>query len=137
MIMTKKVIYSPDAPQPVGPYSQAIIVNGTLYCAGQIALDPVSGALREADITLQTAQVCANLAAVFAAAGMTLADTVKTTCFLTNAEDFAGFNEIYAQYFTSTAAPARSCVMVKDLPKGALVEIEAIACAPAAKKNHK
>jgi 2-iminobutanoate/2-iminopropanoate deaminase len=135
MIMTKKVIYTPDAPQPVGPYSQAIAVDGMLYSAGQIALDPVNGTLREVDIAVQTAQVCANLAAVFAAAGLTLADTIKTTCFLTRADDFAGFNEIYAQYFTS--APARSCVMVKDLPKGALVEIEAIACAPAAKENNK
>lgn len=131
--MMKKVIYTANAPQPVGPYSQAVAVGDMLYCSGQIALVPASGVLCEADIKIQTEQVCRNLAAVFAAAGLTLDDTVKTTCFLINAEDFVPFNEVYAQYFTS--APARSCIMVKDLPKGALVEIEAIACAPAAKTD--
>ena len=116
----KKAIYSEQAPEPVGPYSQAILVNGTLYCSGQIAIGYL-----DRDVTEQTEKVCQNIAAIVDAAGMSMKDVVKTMCFLANMDDFAQFNGVYEKHFPHK--PARSCVAAKQLPKGALVEIEAIA----------
>ena len=118
-------ISTPNAPAAIGPYSQAIKVGNTVYTSGQIALDPVSGTLNGADTEAQTEQVMKNLSAVLTAAGASMEKIVKTTCFLSDISDFAVFNQVYGKYITS--APARSCVAVKDLPKGALVEVEAIA----------
>ena len=120
-----KTIETKNAPAAIGPYSQAIAVNGLLYTSGQIPINPASGAIEASTIEDQTQQVIKNLAAVLEAAGSDLDKVVKTTCFLTDINDFAVFNEIYAQYFPGR--PARSCVEVSKLPKGALVEIEAIA----------
>ena len=118
-------IATTDAPAAIGPYSQAIAVGNMVYTSGQIALDPVSGTLNGSDIETQVEQVMKNLAAVLAAAGTSFEKVVKTTCFLSDIADFAVFNQVYGRYITS--APARSCVAVKDLPKGALVEVEVIA----------
>lgn len=120
-----KKISTPDAPKAIGPYSQVILAGNVLYTSGQIALDPVSGQLVGSDIKAQTEQVMKNLSAVLKAAGASFDNAVKTTCFLADIADFAAFNEIYAKYITS--APARSCVAVKSLPKGALVEVEVVA----------
>lgn len=120
-----ETIRTPNAPQAIGPYSQAVAVGNLVYTSGQIALDPETGALAEDDIRVQTDRVCRNLSAVLEAAGSSLELAVKTTCFLQNMEDFAAFNEVYGTYFTSR--PARSCVAVKALPKQALVEVEVIA----------
>ena len=120
-----ETIRTPNAPQAIGPYSQAVVVGNLVYTSGQIALDPEAGALAENDIRVQTDRVCRNLSAVLEAAGSSLELAVKTTCFLQNMEDFAAFNEVYGTYFTSR--PARSCVAVKALPKQALVEVEVIA----------
>ena len=114
------------APAAVGPYSQAVAVNGFLFTSGQIALDPATGNIvGEGDVVAQAEQVMKNLSAVLEANGLTFTDAIKTTCFLADIKDFAQFNEVYGRYFTSK--PARSCVAVKDLPKGALVEVEVIA----------
>lgn len=113
------------APKAIGPYSQAAKVGDLLFTSGQIALDPESGALVGANIAEQTERVMKNLLAVLEAAGSSVDNVIKTTCFLANIADFAAFNEVYGKYMTS--APARSCVAVKDLPKGALVEVEVIA----------
>lgn len=113
------------APGAIGPYSQAIKVNGFLFTSGQIPINPASGNVEETTIAGQTKQVCENLQAITVAAGISLAQTVKTTCFLADIADFAAFNEVYATYFTEK--PARSCVAVKDLPKGVLCEVELIA----------
>ena len=121
----KKIVFSADAPAPIGPYSQAVLIDDTLYCSGQIPLDARSGALVSGGITQQTQKVCENIAAVLGAAGFGFKDVVKTTCFLTSMSDFAGFNKAYEEYFISK--PARSCAAVKELPKGAAVEIEVIA----------
>ena len=121
----KEIISTDKAPAAVGPYSQAIKLNGLLFCSGQIALDPASGALNGSDVKSQTEQVMKNISAVLAASGATFDDVVKTTCFLTDINDFAEFNQIYGAYFTGK--PARSCVAVSALPKGALVEVEVIA----------
>ena len=118
-------IFTNNAPKPIGPYSQAVLVGDTLYCSGQIALDPVSGEFIGGDVRGETRRVCENVGAVLGSAGLTFGNVVKTTCFLADMADFAAFNEVYGAYFTS--APARSCVAVKELPKGALVEIEVIA----------
>ena len=117
-------IKTDKAPAAIGPYSQAVRVGDTVYTSGQIALDPETGKL-SGDIAEQTERVMKNLSAVLEAAGSSLDGIVKTTCFLSDIADFAVFNEIYAKYITS--APARSCVAVRDLPRGALVEVEAIA----------
>lgn len=119
------IIHTKNAPAAVGPYSQAIVADKIVYTSGQIPLDPVSGVIEASDIEAQTKQVIHNLSAVLEAAGSSLDRVIKTTCFLKNIEDFAAFNAIYAEYFTGK--PARSCVEVSNLPKGALVEIEAIA----------
>lgn len=113
------------APAAIGPYSQAIVVNGVLYTSGQIPLDPVSGTVVEGGIKEQTLQVMMNLKAVFEEASTSFENVFKTTCFLADMADFAAFNEVYGEHFTGK--PARSCVAVKELPKGVLVEVEAIA----------
>lgn len=118
-------ISTEKAPKAIGPYSQAIVAGNMLYTSGQIPLDPASGEMVGKDITEQAEQVMKNLSAVLEAAGSTFDNVVKTTCFLADMGDFAAFNAVYAKYITS--APARSCVAVKALPKGALVEVEVIA----------
>ncbi len=118
-------IFTDKAPAAIGPYSQAMVVGNLLYTSGQIPINPASGNIEATDITGQTEQVCKNLVAVLEAAGTSAANVVKTTCFLSDMADFAAFNEVYARYFPS--CPARSCVAVKALPKGSLVEVEAIA----------
>ena len=120
-----KKIHSDNAPAAVGPYSQAIEVNGMLYTSGQIPLDPKTGAIVGSDITEQAEQVMKNLMAVLEAAGTDAAKVVKTLCFLKDMKDFAAFNEVYARYFTEK--PARSCVEVSALPQGALCEVEVVA----------
>ena len=122
--MNRKV-HTENAPAAIGPYSQAVVVGDLVFCSGQIPLDPETGALVGSGITEQTHRVCQNLKAVLEAAGASLQSAVKTACFLHDMADFAAFNQVYAQYFTEK--PARSCVAVKDLPKGALVEVEVIA----------
>lgn len=119
----KKIIYTKSAPEPVGPYSQAILIDNTLYCSGQIGINPSEGVLKEG-LENQTLQVMNNIANVLKEAGFDFNDVVKTTCFLSDMNDFSKFNEIYAKYFVSN--PARSCVQAK-LPKNALVEVEVIA----------
>ena len=113
------------APAAIGPYSQAVVVGNLIFTSGQIPLNPETGVLEGENITEQTHRVCKNLETVLSAAGGSLQSAVKTVCFLANMADFAAFNEVYAQYFTEK--PARSCVSVKDLPKGALVEVEVVA----------
>ena len=120
-----KKVSTANAPSAIGPYSQAIILGNMLFTSGQIPLDPVSGEMVGKDITEQTEQVMKNLSAVLEAADTCFAKAVKTTCFLANMSDFAAFNAVYGKYFTEK--PARSCVAVKELPKGALVEVEVIA----------
>ena len=121
----KEYVSTDKAPAAIGPYSQAIKVGGIVYTSGQIAINPASGNIEGKDIAEQTEQVMKNLGEVLSAAGSSFDKAIKTTCFLSDIADFAKFNEIYAKYFTSK--PARSCVAVKDLPKGALVEVEVIA----------
>ena len=118
-------ISTDKAPKAIGPYSQAILCGGMLYASGQIALSPESGELVGENIAEQTEQIMKNLSAVLAEAGTSFDNVVKTTCFLADIADFAVFNEVYGKYITS--APARSCVAVKSLPKGALAEVEVIA----------
>ena len=114
-----------NAPAAIGPYSQAVVVGGFVYTSGQIPIVPETGNIEATDITSQTEQVMKNLGAVLTAAGSSFEKAIKTTCFLSDISHFAAFNEVYAKYFTEK--PARSCVAVKDLPKGALVEVEVIA----------
>ena len=121
-----KIIYTNNAPEPVGPYSQAVLAGNTLYCSGQIAIDPATGKLSDGDVTLQAHLCLKNIKNILQAAQMDINNVVKVSCFLKEMSDFAQFNEVYAQYFLENQ-PARSCVAVKDLPKGALVEIEVIA----------
>ncbi|MBE6840854.1 MAG: RidA family protein [Ruminococcus sp.] len=118
-------IQTNNAPAAIGPYSQAIVTGNLIFTSGQIPLNPETGLIEGDNITEQTHRVCKNLEAVLAAAGSSLKNAVKTVCFLKNMEDFAAFNEVYAQHFTEK--PARSCVAVKMLPKDALVEVEVIA----------
>ena len=120
-------IHTPNAPAAIGPYSQAVQAGNTLYVSGQIPIDPTTGAFAGDDITAQTRQSLTNVRNILEAAGFTLADVVKTTVLLADIADFATMNAVYAEFFTSDC-PARACFAVKDLPKGALVEIEAIAC---------
>ena len=122
--MEKKVIATPNAPGAIGPYSQGWIVGDMVYTSGQIPVDPATGEIAEG-IAAQAEQSCKNVAAIVEAAGASMENVVKTTCFLADMGDFAAFNEVYAKYFTSK--PARSCVAVKTLPKNVLCEIEAIA----------
>ncbi len=118
-------ISTEKAPAAVGPYSQAVISNGMVYTSGQIAIDPRTNTVDAKDIEGQTEQVMRNLGEVLRTAGSSFEMAVKTTCFLADMNDFAAFNEIYGKYFTGL--PARSCVAVKTLPKGVLVEVEVIA----------
>ena len=120
-----KIIKTDNAPAAIGPYSQAIKVNGLLYTSGQIAIDPAVGKITAATIAEQAEQCCKNLAAILAAAGYDFSEVFKTTCYLADIADFKAFNAVYEKYFVSK--PARSCVAVKDLPAGALCEIELIA----------
>lgn len=120
-----KKIHTDDAPSAIGPYSQAVTVGDFVFTSGQIALDPETGDVDGKDIVQQTHRVCKNLSAVLIAAGSSLELAVKTTCFLTDMADFTAFNEVYGSYFAEK--PARSCVVVKDLPKNVLVEIEVVA----------
>ena len=120
-----KIIHTDAAPAAVGPYSQAVVAGGMVCTAGQIALDPETGALVGGNVVEQARQVMSNLAAVLDAAGSGFEKAVKTTCFLADMDDFAEFNAVYGEYFTGK--PARSCVAVKTLPKGALCEVEVIA----------
>ena len=120
-----KKVETKMAPAAIGPYSQAIEVANLIFTSGQIPLNPKTGVLEGTEIKEQTHRVCKNLKAVLEASGTSLKKAVKTTCFLSNMDDFAKFNEVYAEYFTEK--PARSCVAVKELPKGALVEVEVIA----------
>ena len=120
-----KKIHTKLAPAAVGPYSQAVEVNGIVYTSGQIALDPVTGELVGKSIEEQAEQVMKNLMAILEEAGTKPENAIKTLCFLTDINDFAAFNEVYARYFTEK--PARSCVGVKELPKGAICEVEVIA----------
>ena len=120
-----KKISTDRAPAAIGPYSQAIVHGDLVFTSGQIPLDPSTGAVATGGIEEQAERVMQNLAAVLEAAGTSFDRAIKTTCFLADMSDFATFNEVYAKYFTS--APARSCVAVKTLPKGVLVEVEVIA----------
>lgn len=120
------VISTDKAPAAIGPYSQAIEANGMVFCSGQIPIDPATGAFVEGGIQEQTRQVLTNASKVLEAAGTDLAHVVKTTVFLSDMGNFVAMNEVYAQFF-SQPFPARSAVAVKDLPKGALVEIEVLA----------
>ena len=121
-----KKIETTNAPGAIGPYSQGYVVNGFVFTSGQIPVNPVTGAI-PVGIADQTKQSCENVAAILAAAGSSMENVIKTTCFLADMADFAAFNEVYAQYFTGK--PARSCVAVKTLPKNVLCEIEAVALA--------
>lgn len=118
-IMTK------NAPEAIGPYTQAMVSGGLVFTSGQIAIDPQDGQVHAVTIEEQTEQVCKNLSAVLMAAGSSMERVVKTTCFLADMADFVAFNQVYGTYFTEK--PARSCVAAKALPKGVLVEIEVIA----------
>ena len=122
--MSKK-LHTPNAPEAIGPYSQAIITGNLLFTSGQIAINPATGAVEADTIEGQTKQVCENLKVLLEAAGTSIDKAVKTVCFLKNMSDFAAFNGIYGEYFTSK--PARSCVAAKELPKDVLVEVEVIA----------
>ena len=120
-----KLVNTTKAPAAIGPYSQAWIVNGVLYSSGQIPLDPTNGQVVEGGIKEQTLQVMKNIAAVLEEANTTFEHVFKTTCFLSDMANFAAFNEVYGEYFTGK--PARSCVAVRELPKGVLVEVEVMA----------
>ena len=118
-------IHTANAPEAIGPYSQAVVCGNIVFTSGQIAIDPADGQVHAVTIEEQTEQVCKNLSAVLLAAGSSIEKAVKTTCFLADMGDFAAFNQVYGKYFTEK--PARSCVAAKALPKGVLVEVEVIA----------
>ena len=118
-------IYTPKAPEALGPYTQAVRTGNLVFTSGPIAINPETNSIDASDIKGQTEQVCKNLAEVLKAAGTSIELAVKTTCFLADMNDFAAFNEVYGKYFTSK--PARSCVAVKTLPKGVLCEVEVVA----------
>ena len=120
-------IHTPNATAAIGPYSQAVQAGNTLFVSGQLPIDPATGAFAGSDIASQTRQSLTNVRNILEAAGYTCADVVKTTVLLANIEDFAAMNAVYAEFFTGTC-PARAAFAVKAIPKGALVEIEAIAC---------
>jgi 2-iminobutanoate/2-iminopropanoate deaminase len=125
--MDKKIVKVKGAPAPVGPYNQAVVIGNLVYTAGQIPLDPVSGQMVGANAGEQAQQVLKNLKVVLEGAGSSLAKVVKTTVFLKDLNDFNAMNEVYAKYFDTATAPARSTVQVVRLPKDSLVEIEAVA----------
>lgn len=123
----KKIIATENAPQAIGPYSQAVACGNFLFTSGQLGLDPKTGNFVEGGVTEQTEQVIRNLKAVLEKAGFSLENVVKTTCFLADMNDFAAMNEVYRKHFTGDY-PARSAVAIKTLPKNGLIEIEAICC---------
>ena len=126
--MTAQAVTTSAAPAPVGPYNQAVLAGGWLYCSGQIPLDPETGAMvGDGDVASETRQVLKNLSAVLEAAGATAAHVVRTTVFLADLGDFQTVNDIYAEMFGSGTSPARACVQVAALPKGARVEIDCVA----------
>lgn len=125
--MKKEVIHTNLAPEAVGPYNQAIVYNDTIYCSGQIPINPKTNTLVEADITKQTKQVFENIKGLLSAAGSDLSKVVKCNVYLKDINDFGTMNEIYASYFEGCDYPARSAVEVANLPKGALIEIEVVA----------
>jgi 2-iminobutanoate/2-iminopropanoate deaminase len=124
--MRRHIVLTPGAPKPIGPYSQAVLIDGWLFCSGQVALDPETGQRVEGDVRAQAERALRNLQAVVEAAGGSLRDVVKTTIFLQSLGDFPAVNEVYARFFPADP-PARSTVEAARLPKGALVEIEAVA----------
>ena len=125
MTIIMEKVYTKNAPDAIGPYSQAVKANGLVFTSGQIAINPASGQVEAETIEAQTEQVCTNLKNVLEAAGSSLEKAVKTVCFLADMGDFAAFNEVYGKYFTEK--PARSCVEVSKLPRGVLAEVELIA----------
>lgn len=125
-MMMRKVVETAEAPRAIGPYSQAIVAGGLVFCSGQIPLDPATGQLVVGDVEVQTARVMDNLAAVLKAAGSSLGQVVRTTIYLQDLGDFAKVNAVYGKYFEA-APPARATVQVAALPRGAAVEIDAIA----------
>jgi 2-iminobutanoate/2-iminopropanoate deaminase len=122
----KKIFNTPNAPAAIGPYSQAVEMNNTLYISGQIPINPETGKLIEGDITIQTEQVLRNIGAILNAADYTFKDVVKSTCLLSEISNFKAMNEVYGRYYTDNQ-PARAAFAVKDLPMGALIEIDTIA----------
>lgn len=118
-------IHTGNAPEAIGPYSQAVKCGNLVFTSGQIAIDPADGQIHATTVEEQTEQVCKNLCAVLEAAGSDIKKAIKTTCFLANMSDFSAFNTVYGKYFTEK--PARSCVAAKELPRGVLVEIDVIA----------
>jgi 2-iminobutanoate/2-iminopropanoate deaminase len=122
----KKIISTTKAPAAVGPYSQAVEINGTLYVSGQIPIDPETGKMVARDITVQTEQVFRNISAILETAGYSFTDVVKSTCLLSDMADFKAMNEVYGKYYPS-GQPARAAFAVRELPLGALIEIETIA----------
>jgi 2-iminobutanoate/2-iminopropanoate deaminase len=122
----KKIISTSKAPAAIGPYSQAVEINGALYVSGQIPINPETGKLVEGDITVQTEQVFRNITSILDAAGYTLSDVVKSTCLLSDMANFKAMNEVYGRFYSSNH-PARAAFAVKELPLGALIEIETIA----------
>jgi 2-iminobutanoate/2-iminopropanoate deaminase len=122
----KKIISTTAAPGAIGPYSQAVEINGTLYISGQVAIDPATGKIVEGGITEQTTQVLKNIKAILLAASYSFSDVVKSTCLLADMSDFKAMNEVYAMFYTSDQ-PARAAFAVKGLPLGALIEIETVA----------
>jgi 2-iminobutanoate/2-iminopropanoate deaminase len=128
--LDKRIIRTDGAPRAIGPYSQAVVAAGLVFASGQIALDPATGKLVEGDVRAQTRRVMENLKAVLEAAGSSLAQAVRTTIFLVDMDDFQAVNEVYGSYFEAMAPPARATVAVQALPRGARVEIDALALAP-------
>jgi len=122
----KKIISTDKAPKAIGPYSQAVEINGTLYISGQIPIDPATAKIVDGDITAQTLQVMKNIEAILQAAGYQFSDVVKSTCLLSDISNFAAMNAVYGTYYSQNP-PARAAFAVKDLPLGALIEIETIA----------
>jgi 2-iminobutanoate/2-iminopropanoate deaminase len=121
----KKIINTKNAPAAIGPYGQAVQLDDFLFASGQLPINPVSGIIEATTIEEQAKQVLENVKAILEESGMSLDDVIKTTCFLSNMDNFAAFNQVYGEYFTNT--PARSCVAVLEIPKGALCEVEIIA----------
>ncbi|MBN2806272.1 MAG: RidA family protein [Prolixibacteraceae bacterium] len=122
----KRIISTPNAPSAIGPYSQAVEVKGTLYVSGQVPINPLSGKVEASDIVGQTEQVMQNIGAILAEAGYTYSDVVKSTCFLSDMVNFKAMNEVYGKYY-AVNPPARAAFAVKELPLGALIEIETVA----------
>jgi len=122
----KNIIQTSDAPAALGPYSQAVEINGTLYISGQVPIDPDTGKVAESDITVQTEQVMKNIAAILEEAGYSFSEVVKSTCLLSDMKNFAAMNEVYARYYPENP-PARAAFAVKELPLSVLIEIETIA----------